>query len=190
MNKTDTLDEIQSLVAQRGSNAVTLGRALALCDALGATSRLLVGIETRSGERWVEIAGGTPDLTIGIRRSDRSMCWLGEPTRVSDETLAWALIERDARPVLWLEISDARHSVRVRLADAGLALISAHGWRDGVEDSVAEPVLWVADLLEGVAQVLTDMSPTPNSENRYPLDRQLRSRRALDLMRPILSAPS
>jgi hypothetical protein len=106
---------------------------------------------------------------------------------VSEDTLAWTLPERRAQPVYWLELANDARRVRVRLADAALALISAHGWREALDDSAAEPVVWVADLLEGITKVLTGITPTSNRDNRWPHDRQLRSRRALDGIRSVLS---
>lgn len=122
---------------------------------LGFSSRLLVGLEPSAVQQWVEIAAGSADLTIGVRDADRSVRWLGQPERVSEDTMAWTLPDRGAQPVSWLEIASETRRVRVRLADAALALFAEHGWGEAIDDSVAEPVLWVADLLEGIAEVLT-----------------------------------
>ncbi|HEX5179685.1 MAG TPA: hypothetical protein VFW04_10160 [Gemmatimonadaceae bacterium] len=180
------LNELEILVARCGHDVVAFGLATTLCRNLGFSCRLLVGLEPRAEEQWVEIAAGSADLTIGIRDPDRSVRWLGQPERLSEDTLAWTLPDRGAQPVSWLEIASETRRVRVRLADAALALLSQHGWREAIDDSVAEPVLWVADLLEGIAELLTGIAPTSNGSNRWPHDRQLRSSRALDSIRTVL----
>ena len=185
---TMSLRELEDLVARRGHDVVAFGHATALCRNFGVSARLLVGLEPCVGERWVEIAAAAADLTIGIRDADHSVLWLGEPERVSEDTLSWTLPERGAQPVLWLEISNETQRVRVRLADVALALISAHGWRSAVDDTVAEPVLWVADLVEGLEEALTGIPSTSNRDNRWPHDRQIRSRHALDHIQQVLSA--
>lgn len=181
------LNELEMLVARCGHHVVALGHATALCRDLGFSSRVLVGLEPCAEERWVEIAAEAADLTIGVRDADRSVRWLGQPEHVGEDTMAWTLPERGAQPIFWLELANETRRVRVRMADAALALISAHGWREAIDDKVAEPVLWVPDLLEGIAEVLTGIAPTSNGDNRWPHDRQLRSRRALEHIRTALS---
>ena len=70
------LNELEILVARCGHDVVAFGLATTLCRNLGFSCRLLVGLEPRAEEQWVEIAAGSADLTIGIRDADRSVLTL------------------------------------------------------------------------------------------------------------------
>ena len=172
-------DSLSRLVADSGADLVVLSRALEIIRELHLSGRLLVELRRVPDSEWLEISDASADQTIGVRSADHTVRWLGEPTRVSPDTLAWPLPASQQRTVLWLEVANSSRVARVEMADPAWAILADHDWRWDATETTAEAALWVADFLDVIAQVLTGAPPLERESTRSPIERRMLARHAL-----------
>ncbi len=155
MGERDTekaLDTVAELV-QRGDGRISLTDAITLARSLGVDTRLLSGTDRVRVERFVVLGTSDPAPVVALRR-ERGGELLEKRQEVDAEEWEYSAVEEVLQPTLWLELTGGipERTERVRLAAHEFALLEAHGWREDWADLLAEPRVWVATLLAGLAR--------------------------------------
>jgi hypothetical protein len=154
----DTREDLAWLaeLVKRGDGRMSLTDAIALARALGVRARLLSGTDRRRVERFVVLGTSDPAPTVVVRRAgERCGELLERRQEVGADEWEYPAVEEVLQPTLWLELTggDPERVERVRLAAHEFALLDAHGWREDWADLLAEPGVWVATFLTGLARV-------------------------------------
>lgn len=151
----EALDSVAELV-RRGDGRISLTDAIAFARSLGVDARLLSGTDRVRVERFVVLGTSDPAPMGTLRRAgERGSELLEKRQEVDAEEWEYAAVEDVLQPTLWLELTGGtpERTERVRLAAHEFALLDAHGWREEWADLLAEPRVWVATLLAGLARV-------------------------------------
>lgn len=195
MEKRDDSEEVLGSLAElvrHGDGRISLTDAIAFARSLGADARLLVGTDRVRVQRFVVLGTSDPAPMVALRRAgERGGELLEKREEVHADEWEYAALEEVLQPTLWLELTGGtpEGTERVRLAPHELALLDAHGWREDWVDLLAEPRVWVATLLAGLARVFGPDEARGDELDLTSSDsRKKEVRRAADLLKRRLQA--
>lgn len=151
----EALDAVAELV-RRGEGRISLTDAITFARSLDVGARLLAGTNRVRVERFVVLGTSDPAPMVALRRAgERGGELLERRQELDAEEWEYAAVDEVLQPTLWLELigGSPQRTERVRMAAHEFALFDAHGWREDWAELLAEPRVWVAALLTGLARV-------------------------------------
>jgi hypothetical protein len=187
----EALDAVEELV-QRGDGRMSLTDAITLARSLGVAARLLSGTDRVRVEHFVILGTSDPAPMVVLRRAgERGGELLEKRQEVDADEWEYVAVEEVLQPTLWLKLTGGipERTERVRLAAHEFALLDAHGWREDWADLLAEPRVWVATLLAGLARVFRlDVPGLDEADMASARSRKSVARRAGELLQRKLRA--
>lgn len=182
----EALGAVEELV-QRGDGRISLTDAITFARSLGVAARLLSGTDRVRLERFVVLGTCDPAPMVALcRAGGRGGDLLEKRQEVGADEWEYIAVEEVLQPTLWLELTGGIPDCteRVRLVVQELALLDAHGWREDWAELLAEPRVWVATLLVGLARVFRlDEAGLDEVDMASSESRQKAAREAGELLR-------